>query len=356
MNKMIDLRSDTVTMPTEKMYDAIVQAKLGDDVFQEDPTVNELESKAAEIMGKSAGLLVPSGTMGNLVSILVHCERGSEILLGDKSHTFYYEAGGISAFGGIHSRQLKNEKNGKIKISNIESSIRVDNVHFPRTSAITLENTHNLCNGSPLEANYINDVVEIAHANDMKVHIDGARIFNAAVSLEVDVKFLVENVDSVTFCLSKGLSSPIGSVICGDVDFINKARKMRKALGGGMRQAGIIAATGIISLNNMINQIKKDHDHIKMLVEGLKNIEGLLVDDENIKSNILYFTIKKNQRRGDKLFDQTGNKKNYPFEINIENICFLETSPDRFRLVTHHGITMNDIKKTLDVLNREMIK
>ena len=356
MDKMIDLRSDTVTRPTEEMYDAMVKAELGDDVFQEDPTVNELENKAAGIMGKSAGLLVPSGTMGNLVSILVHCKRGTEILLGDKSHTFYYEAGGISSFGGIHSRQLKNQKDGKIKISDIESSIRADNVHFPRTSAITLENTHNLCNGLPLESNYINDVVRIAHAYDMKVHIDGARIFNAAVSLEEDVKSLVENVDSVTFCLSKGLSAPIGSIICGDKTFINEARRIRKALGGGMRQAGIIAAAGMVSLNGMIKQIKEDHDHVQMLVEGLSRVEGLSVDDNNIKSNILYFKINEDQKRSNKLLDQTSDKKNYPFEVNIENICFLETSPDRFRLVTHHGITKNDIKETLDVLSREMIK
>ena len=353
---MIDLRSDTVTMPTGKMYDAIAKAKLGDDVFQEDQTVNELEKKSAKIMGQSAGLLVPSGTMGNLVSILTHCNRGTEILLGDKSHTFYYEAGGISAFGGIHSRQLKNQIDGKIKISDIESGIRVDNVHFPRTSAIILENTHNLCNGSPLEAEYINKVVEIAHGNDMKVHIDGARIFNAAVSLDVNVKYLVENVDSVTFCLSKGLSSPIGSIICGDENFIYDARRMRKALGGGMRQAGIIAASGIVSLDSMIQQIKKDHHHIQILVDALNEIDGLTLDHQNIKSNILYFEINEDQERSNKLKDETKGKNKYPFEINLEGICFFETSPNRFRLVTHHGISMDDIKKTLDILSCELIK
>ena len=353
---MIDLRSDTVTMPTQAMYDKIVNSKLGDDVFQEDPTVNQLEKKAAQIMGKSAGLLVPSGTMGNLVSILVHCERGTEILLGDKSHTFYYEVGGISAFGGIHSRQLKNQKDGTIKISDIKSSIRVNNIHFPITSAITLENTHNLCNGSPLKEDYINKVVEIAHANNMKVHIDGARIFNAAVSLGVDVKSLVENVDSVTFCLSKGLCAPIGSIICGEKDFIQKARRIRKALGGGMRQAGIIAASGLVSLNTMIEQIKEDHNHIKMLIEGLSSIKGLLIDKKNIRSNILYFEINENQKRSNKLYNKTKNKTNYPIEINIDGVCFLETSPNKFRLVTHYGITTNDIKKTLKILTQELIK
>ena len=246
MSKIIDLRSDTVTLPTDEMRQAIAHAKLGDDVFGEDPTVNELEAKAAQIMGKESGLLVPSGTMGNLVSILVHCDRGTEIILGDKSHTFIFEAGGISAFGGIHSRQLKNQVDGTIKIEDIHTAIRMDNVHFPKTSAITLENTHNLCNGSPLLPGYIQEVAKIAHNNNMKLHIDGARIFNAAVAQDVDVKDLVADADSVTFCLSKGLSAPVGSVVCGNEEFIYHARRNRKALGGGMRQAGIIAAAGII--------------------------------------------------------------------------------------------------------------
>ena len=245
---------------------------------------------------------------------------------------------------------------GKIKISDIESGIRVDNVHFPKTSAITLENTHNLCNGSPLESEYVNKVVEVARENDMKVHIDGARIFNAAVSLDEDVKNLVENVDSVTFCLSKGLSSPIGSIICGDESFIYDARRMRKALGGGMRQAGIIAAPGIVSLDSMIKQIKKDHHHIQLLVDVLNKIDGLTLDHENIKSNILYFEINKHKERSDKLKKQTEGKNKYPFEINLEGICFLETSPNRFRIVTHHGILMDDIKKSLEVLSCELIK
>ena len=352
---MIDLRSDTVTMPTKEMLDAIAHAKLGDDVFQEDPTVNSLEEKAANIMGKDAGLLVPSGTMGNLVSILTHCKRGTEILLGDKSHTFYYEAGGISAFGGIHSRQLKNQNDGKIKLADIQSSIRVDNVHFPRTSAITLENTHNLCNGSPLGTQYIKDVVDIAHFNEIKVHIDGARIFNAAVSLGINVKKLVAEVDSVTFCLSKGLSAPIGSIICGDENFIYEARRTRKALGGGMRQAGIIAAAGIISLDKMIKQIQKDHNHTQMLAKGILDIKGLSIEIDKIKSNILYFDIEKDVNRSKELFNQTKGKSQFPFEVKLDDICFLETSPSRFRLVTHHGILMEDVEKTLNVLKKMII-
>ena len=338
---MIDLRSDTVTMPTEEMYDAMVKAKLGDDVFQEDPTVNELENKAAGIMGKSAGLLVPSGTMGNLVSILVHCKRGTELLLGDKSHTFYYEAGGISAFGGIHSRQLKNQKDGKIKISDIESSIRADNVHFPRTSAITLENTHNLCNGSPLEADYVNDVVKIAHACGMKVHVDGARIFNAAVSLEVDVKSLVKNVDSVTFCLSKGLSCPIGSVICGPEDFIKEANRWRKMLGGGMRQAGVFAAAGIVGLNSMIDRMDEDHENAKRLAFGLSEFSEIIIDPERIKTNIVRFDLK--EMDSDYFTAKLrGNGVLVNGSVKTKNL----------RMVTHYGIISEDIDYTIEKVSK----
>jgi len=350
MSNIVDLRSDTVTLPSNEMRDAIANAKLGDDVFCEDPTINDLEAKAAKIMGKESGLLVPSGTMGNLVSILVHCQRGTEIILGDKAHTFIYESGGISAFGGIHSRQLHNQPDGTINARDIKSAIRMDNVHFPKTSAITLENTHNLCNGSPLSPEYIGHVAQIAHNNDMKLHIDGARIFNAAVALNVNVKNLVTNVDSVTFCLSKGLASPVGSIVCGNEEFIYHARRIRKALGGGMRQAGIIAAAGIISLDKMVDQIQEDHKNAKRLAEGISNIEGLSIDKGNIKSNILYFNIDKDRGRNEDLAQQTKDLALYPFEIVLDNIHFFETRPNTFRLVTHYGISDDDIEKTLMML------
>ena len=355
MSKMIDLRSDTVTLPSDEMREAILSAKLGDDVFGEDPTINELEAKAAKIMGKEQGLLVPSGTMGNLVSILVHCQRGTEIILGDKSHTFMYEAGGISAFGGIHSRQLKNQMDGTINIDDIQIAIRMDNVHFPKTSAITLENTHNLCNGASLFPEYIHEVAQIARNNNMKLHIDGARIFNASVAQDLDVAKLVIDADSVTFCLSKGLSAPVGSIVCGSEKFVYEARRIRKALGGGMRQAGIIAAAGIYSLNNMQDQIRLDHENAKQLAEGINQIEGLSIDCENIKTNILYFDIEKGTSRCDKLFQQTQNMDIYPFEVNLDSICFFESRPNHFRLVTHFGITSDDIDKTLSVL-QNMVK
>ena len=355
MSKIIDLRSDTVTLPSDEMRAAIMGAKVGDDVFGEDPTINELEKKAAELLDKEAGLFVPSGTMGNLVSILVHCERGTEIILGNKAHTFIYEAGGISAFGGIHSRQLQNQPDGTIDLDDIKSAIRADNVHFPKTSAITLENTHNLCNGSPLSSEYIQDVAQIAHNNNMKLHIDGARIFNSAVAQDVDVKNLVKDANSVTFCLSKGLSAPVGSVVCGSENFIYLARRVRKALGGGMRQAGIIAAAGIVSLDNMLLQISKDHINAQSLAEGISNIEGLSIDKKNIKSNILYFNIDRDRGRSENLARQTKDIDLYPFEIVLNNIHFFETHPNTFRLVTHYGITGDDIEKTL-IMIEDMCK
>ena len=337
MTKIIDLRSDTVTQPSNKMRDAISNSLLGDDVFGEDPTVNEIEQKAAQIMGKESALLVPSGTMGNLVSILSHCERGTEIILGHKSHTFIYEGGGISSVGGIHSRQLLNDDFGIINLDDIKQAVRDDNVHYPKTSAISLENTHNMCFGSPIEPNYIKSVSVIAKENNLKLHIDGARIFNAAVSLNIDVKDLVKNVDSITFCLSKGLAAPIGSVVCGSKKFIDKARRHRKVLGGGMRQAGIIAAAGLISLDDCIMQIKKDHNNAKVLAEGLNKIKGLSVQLNLVQTNIIFFKLESDEITAQALVES----------MNSKGIKFFETSPNRFRLVTHYGITKKDIYKTL---------
>tara|TARA_B100000212_G_scaffold301566_1_gene247415 strand:- start:397 stop:1434 length:1038 start_codon:yes stop_codon:yes gene_type:complete len=337
MTKIIDLRSDTVTQPSNQMRDAISNSLLGDDVFGEDPTVNEIEQKAAQIMGKESALLVPSGTMGNLVSILSHCERGTEIILGHKSHTFIYEGGGISSVGGIHSRQLLNDDFGIINLDDIKQAVRDDNVHYPKTSAISLENTHNMCFGSPIEPNYIKSVSVIAKENNLKLHIDGARIFNAAVSLNIDVKDFVKNVDSVTFCLSKGLAAPIGSVVCGSKKFIDKARRHRKVLGGGMRQAGIIAAAGLISLDDCIMQIKKDHNNAKVLAEGLNKIKGLSVQLNLVQTNIIFFKLESDEITAQALVES----------MNSKGIKFFETSPNRFRLVTHYGITKKDIYKTL---------
>ena len=341
LEKYIDLRSDTVTQPSNLMRDEIIHAPLGDDVFMEDPTVNKLEDKAAKMLGKEKGLLVPSGTMGNLIAVLVHCPRGTEVILGDCSHTFIYEAGGISVFGGIHSHQLKNEKDGTINIESIESAIRQDNVHFPKTALICLENTQNMCFGAPISSTYMNDVYDLSNQNGLKVHTDGARIFNAAVTLDVNIKELTQYTDSITFCLSKGLSAPIGSILCGSQEFIHEARRIRKALGGGMRQAGIIAASGNVALEKNIEQLKIDHKNAKYLADEINKIDCLDIEINRIKTNILYFTINHDSINGSQFVEMMMNK----------GIKFFEVSKNKFRLVTHSGISDDDVKYVIKMFN-----
>ena len=342
--KVIDLRSDTITLPTPNMRQTIFEAELGDDVFQEDKNVNLLEEKAATLSGKEAALLVPSGTMGNLISFLVHCPRGTEAILGDKSHTFIYEAGGISAFGGIHSHQLKNNEDGLIELDDIKQAIREDNVHFPKTSLISLENTHNKCFGAPIGRDYIKDVINIAHSNNLKTHIDGARIFNATVSLNITLSDLIKDIDSITFCLSKGLSCPIGSVICGSKDFIYQARRIRKALGGGMRQAGIIAAAGLTALQNIDEQIQEDHRNAKALAEGLSSIDKIVIDSDKVKTNILYF----------KLVPNTMESEKFLKTMQDAGVLFFESLPNQYRLVTHYGITKSDIDNAIEIFKKQL--
>ena len=340
--KKIDLRSDTVTLPTKGMINAISNADLGDDVFNEDPTINYLEELAAKTFNKEAALFVPSGTMANLVAILSHCQRGDEVILGDQSHTFLYEAGGISAFGGIHSRQLSNKEDGTIEIEDIKNAIRKDDVHFPPTRLICLENTHNRCLGMPLSVDYTNSVSEIAKTNSLDIHVDGARIFNAAVANSVSVSELTQKVDSVSFCLSKGLSAPAGSLLCGTKKFISRARRNRKALGGGMRQAGILAAAGIVAIENMTDRIKKDHNNAKILAEGISNIKGITINPDMIKTNIIYFSLDHSKISSEILLDKMFKK----------NIHFFELGPSWFRLVMHAGISTNDINFVVGEFDR----
>ena len=342
--KNIDLRSDTVTLPTRSMLDAITSAHLGDDVFQEDPTINKLESLAAETMGKEAGLLVPSGTMANLTSVLSHCDRGSEVILGNQAHTFMYEAGGISAFGGIHSRQISNQPDGTLKLEDIEGAIRQDNVHFPPTRLICLENTHNRCSGMPLTVEYTKNVAELAGDHGISVHVDGARIFNAATALDVNVRELSEPVDSVSFCLSKGLSAPVGSLVCGSQDFIAQARRNRKALGGGMRQAGIIAASGIVALTTMVDRISDDHRNARTLAEGIAKINGLSIALDTVRTNIVYFSLELHDIPGEVLVSRMS-------ELGIH---FFELSPHTYRLVTHSDVDENDMEATLEAFKTVM--
>jgi len=338
--EIIDLRSDTVTLPTPTMRQAICNAEVGDDVYGEDPTVNRLEKMAAERVGFEAAMLVPTGTMGNLVCVLTHCARGQEVILGDRSHIFLNEAGGMSALGGIFPHIMPNQPDGTLRLEDIAAAVRADNIHFPRTRLICLESTHNRCDGAALTSEYIDSVAELAKRRDLSVHLDGARIFNAAVALEVDVKQFTRSVDSMIFCLSKGLSSPVGSMVCGSSRFIAQARRTRKMLGGGMRQAGIIAAAGLVSLEQMVQRLAEDHNNARRLAEGIAGINGLSIDTSVVHTNIIYFDLVSERITPDEFITQLREKA----------IKLLRTGPSRFRMVTHYGIDAKDIDTALTAL------
>ena len=288
---IIDLRSDRVTHPTPEMRKAMADAEVGDDVFRDDPTTNRLEQKAAELLGMEASLFVSSGTQGNLVALLSHVQRGGEVILGDKSHIYLNEAGGASALGGIGYNVVSNDSRGMIFPEQIVEAIKTIDVHHARSSLIALENTHNVCGGLPLSSSDIDSIGLVAHQNNMSLHIDGARIFNAATALETSVSELVSAADSVTFCLSKGLSCPIGSILCGSKDFIEEARHWRKMLGSGMRQVGIIAAAGIVALDTMIERLAEDHENARRLALGLSNIPGISIQPDLVQTNLVFFEI-----------------------------------------------------------------
>ena len=339
LNGYIDLRSDTVTQPTPEMREAMMRAELGDDVFGDDPTVNRLEEIAAAKLGKAAAVFVASGTMGNLTSLLTHCRRGEEVIVGDQAHIFRYEAGGSSALGGIAQFQIPNNPDGTLPLDRVEAAIRGSDQHEARTRLIALENTHNRCGGTVLPLGYMQQVRELAEQHNLKVHLDGARIFNAAVALGVDVKAITQYVDSVTFCLSKGLSAPIGSVICGSPDFIAQARRYRKMLGGGMRQAGVLAAAGIVALEKMIDRLAEDHANARRLAEGLADMPGVVVDLDRVQTNILFFNLTSEVKVSNDVIVQ---------RMLEHHIKILDGGPARrFRFVTHAWIDRGDIDQTL---------
>jgi threonine aldolase len=336
----IDLRSDTITLPTPAMMQAIATAELGDDVFGEDPTVNRLEAVAAERVGKEAALLVMSGTMANLVAVLTHCMRGEEIIVGDKAHIFLNEAGGCSALGSIHSHQVPNQPDGTMNLSDVEDAIRSDNIHYPRSRLICLENTHNRCGGACLTVSYMRQVRQLADRRSLKVHLDGARVFNAAVALGVDVKELTHDADSVAFCLSKGLSAPVGSLVCGSAEFIRMARRTRKIVGGGARQAGIIAAAGIVALEQMVDRLADDHANARHLAQGLAQIPGILIDRAGVQTNIVYFDVP----------DRLGTAADFCQRLTASGVRMLPTGRRTVRAVTHYGIERKDIEAALPII------
>lgn len=287
----IDLRSDTVSQPTPQMRDAMANAPVGDDVYGEDPTINELQAEAAALLGKEAALYVSSGTMSNLTAVLAHCNRGDEIILAKQSHIFQYEAGGVSMYGGVHPNTLDINRDGTIDIEQIQRAIRPSNPHMPITRLVCLENTQAGAWGAPLPKSYVDQVANVAHENNLKLHIDGARLFNAVTALGTPAHELVEHADSISICLSKGLCAPVGSVLVGSHEFIERAHRVRKSLGGGMRQAGIIAAAGLISLREMTKRLHEDHTTARQIAEGLATIPYINIDLERVKSNMIFFTL-----------------------------------------------------------------
>lgn len=339
MNEMeyVDLRSDTVTKPTPEMREAMAEAAVGDDVFGDDPTVIELQELAAKMIGKETSLFVPSGTMGNLIAIMVHCSRGEEAIIGDKSHIYLNEAGGMSALGGVYPHPVPNQKDGTLRLGDIRGAIQPDDQHRTITRLISIENTQNACGGIPLSVEYTRQVGSLAKENGLKFHIDGARIFNAAAALDVDVKELTDTADSVMFCLSKGLVSPVGSMLAGTREFIARAHRLRKMLGGGMRQVGVLAAAGLISLEKMAGRLKQDHARAKKLYEGLKQIGGLRIE-AGPSSNMVYFKLAEHIRMAE---DEVIS------EMKKRGVLVDWSAPREFRLVTHYWVDDAGVEKAV---------
>jgi threonine aldolase len=336
--RIIDLRSDTVTKPTPAMREAMASADVGDDVFGEDPTVRRLESMAAELTGKEAAVFVASGTMGNLTCLLAHCQRGDEAIVGSEAHVLQYEVAGAAGLGGIQLRPIANDENGRLDLEEIAATMRVDNIHMPRTAAVCLENTHNRCGGAVLTAEYTSAVAQLAHRHGAVVHMDGARIFNASIALGRPVSELAADVDSITFCLSKGLSAPVGSLVCGPAEFVARARRARKAVGGGMRQAGVIAAAGVVALETMVERLADDHANARVLAEGLAKVPGVRIDPESVQTNIVVFAV----------------DDGVAFQRKLRNAGVLTTAfgPAKVRMVTHYGIERADVEEALEIARR----
>ncbi|MFB3889118.1 MAG: GntG family PLP-dependent aldolase [Candidatus Bathyarchaeia archaeon] len=332
----IDLRSDTVTLPTPEMLEAIKHAKLGDDVFGEDPTINQLEQQAAERMDKEAALLVTSGTQANLIACMTNANRGELIILEAESHIYWYEVGGVSAVAGLLPWPVKSRL-GAFDPTDLETAIRPRNIHFPETTLICVENTHNRHGGTIITPKQLATTAEIAQRHNLHLYMDGARIFNAAVALGTDVREFTRHVDNLMFCLSKGLSCPVGSIVVGSAEFIQKARKNRKLLGGGMRQAGIIAAPGIVALEKMVDRLAEDHANAKRLAQGLQKISNISVDMERVQTNMVLFDISSLGLSDDKFI----------LKLREKGVLALIHGAHSVRMVMHRGIEKEHVERTL---------
>jgi threonine aldolase len=337
----IDFRSDTVTLPTPAMRDAIFRAELGDDVYHEDPTANRLQRMAAEMLGKEDALFVASGTMANLVAVLTHCESDERILLGSEAHMHYYESEGIIRLAGVEVRTLANDAEGRIDPAALEETLWQSD--GPAIDLVCLENTHMRCGGLPLSAAYTAKIASVAHGRGVPLHLDGARIFNAAVALGVPAASLVEDVDSVMFCLSKGLCCPVGSIICGSGEFIALARQSRKLVGGGMRQVGVLAAAGIVALESMIDRLADDHANAKLLAEGLAEMPGVTINPMVVQTNIVIFEVQ-------------GGAPAFLAAIAEKGILALPVGPERVRMITHHDIERGDVERALELIHSVLLR
>jgi len=336
---MIDLRSDTVTRPTPRMRAAMAESLVGDDQYGEDPTVNRLEEMAAGLLGKEAGVYVPSGTMGNLSALLAHCGRGDEAVVGDESHILWFESGGPSTLGGIPLFALQTDKWGRLDPADIANAIRADRPGYPKTGVVCLENSQNRCGGAVLDLEYMRQVRTIAHDRGVPVHLDGARIFNAAAYLGVPAAAVAAEVDSVQFCLSKGLGAPVGSLVVGTDAFIQDVRKQRKVLGGAMRQSGVIAAAGVIAFETMIDRLPEDHARARRLADGLAAIDGIVIDLDVVQTNIVVFKL-----QGEK--DHAG----FIADLKSRGLLVSNYGLRGVRMVTHYEIDDVAIERALEIV------
>ena len=345
IQEVIDFRSDTFTQPTKEMRIAMMEAVVGDDVFAEDPTVNLLQKKVAEVLGKESALFVPSGTMGNLICVMTHCSRrGDEVLVGDKSHITIYEQGGVANLGGVHARTVSNLPDGTLDLDEVRAKIFDEDVHHhhPRSTLLCVENSHNLAGGRVLSLDYMDQVAELVQEHGLKLHVDGARLFNAAVALGVPAADLVVHADSVSICLSKGLGAPIGSVIAGSVSFITQARHIRKALGGGMRQAGVLAAPGLLALQTMSKRLHVDHENAKHLSVGLAAMAGIRVEPANVQTNIVLIYTDHPDLTSDKLVERLATPGTGGIVVKMFTV-----GRTCVRAVLHHHITTQQIDTAL---------
>jgi len=338
----IDFRSDTVTWPTMEMREAMMNARVGDDVYGEDPTVNELEKLAAEKLGKESALFVASGTMGNLAAVLSHAGRGDLAIVGADGHILTSEAGGMAALGGIVPQPMPTDYDGRMDLADIEASLMPEDPHYARARLILLENTYGAKSGAPQPLSYFTSIRTLADKNRLRIHLDGARLFNAAAALEVGAEQIAQHVDSVSFCLSKGLCAPVGSLLCGSKEFIGEARRMRKILGGAMRQAGIMAAAGIVALENMTERLSEDHANAKSLATGLAMVPGIRIDSEAVKTNIIFFELAPDPNI---TAQYTANRLKNDF-----NILVGVAGERRIRTLTHYEVGPADIEQLIEAL------